>query len=132
MNKIIGFLLIMLSSTVLQAEPIEETLNGFKNPLTLSGKVMEIGPDFISVAETKVFVVDRVVNGVACRTEIKEQSGAPVRLETLAVGDVVMVKGGGVLDWDMGGEVVFARIVYLGDKDGRFDEALHKALVTKW
>lgn len=95
----------------LAAAPLDETLAGWRQPHNLSGPIMEVGPGYLIVSESRVTLVDYHVGGRHLKTRIRSLDGQPLSLASLRSGRQVVVKGGVVLDGRR--EVFFARDIWL-------------------
>ncbi len=96
------------------ADPLGMVLNDW-NPLELTGRIMEVGPDldYIVIHENRIRIVDTVKNGKTYATGIYNLNGAAVDKHAVKQGKYVYVRAGSAIDADLGLEVIVAKEIYL-------------------
>ncbi len=92
--------------------------NGLKewDPRSIQGKIMEVGPDYIVVAEKYIYILDTSYNGKDIKTRIVDNKGEEVGKYDLKKGKYVFVRGGMAYDENRATDVLLAIEVNLINK----------------
>lgn len=92
--------------------------NGLKewDPRSFQGTIMEVGPDYIVVAEKYVYLLNTFHNGKEIKTRIMDAKGIEIEKRALKAGKKVFVKGGMAYDDRRATDVLLATEVYLLEK----------------
>jgi hypothetical protein len=106
---------IMALSGSLYASALSNGLNEW-DPRSIQGTIMEVGPDYIVVAEKYVYLLNTSNGGKEIKTRIMDGKGIEIEKRALKAGKNVFVKGGMAYDDKRATDVLLAKEVYLLDK----------------
>jgi hypothetical protein len=89
--------------------------NGLKewDPRSFQGTIMEVGPDYIVVAEKYVYLLNTSQGGKEIKTRIMDGNGIEIEKQALKVGKKAFVKGGMAYDDKRTTDVLLATEVYI-------------------
>jgi hypothetical protein len=96
----------------LYASALSNGLNEW-DPRSFQGIIMEVGPDYIVVAEKYVYILDTSLGGKKIKTLIMDGSGIDMEKRSLKAGRTVLVKGGMAYDEKRAGDVLLATEIFL-------------------